>query len=76
MTVPAQSMMILRRAAALANIQEFLITAAEQSSAAVFFLRLNKGQDIRIDHVCMSGHQAVREAGVNLERAMLEQFCL
>ena len=33
-------------------------------------------QEIRIDHVGIRGHHAVREAGVDLERAMLEQLRL
>lgn len=33
-------------------------------------------QEVRIDHVGMGGHQAVREACIDLERAMLEQFRL
>jgi hypothetical protein len=33
-------------------------------------------QEVRIDDVGISGHHSVREAGVNLERAMLEQLSL
>ncbi len=33
-------------------------------------------QEIRIDHVGIRGHHAVWEAGVNLERPLLEQFGL
>ena len=33
-------------------------------------------QEVRIDHVGIRGHHAVREAGVVLERAMLEQLRL
>ena len=33
-------------------------------------------QEVRIDHVGMRGHHAVREAWVDLQRAMLEQLSL
>lgn len=33
-------------------------------------------QQVCIDYVGMSGHHAVRESGVDLERAVLEQFRL
>ena len=39
-------------------------------------LPLYERQQVRVDHVSMSGHHAVREAGINLERAMLEQLNL
>ncbi len=39
-------------------------------------LTSDEGQQVRIDYVGVSGHQTVREARINLERRLLEQFRL
>jgi hypothetical protein len=46
------------------------LDAAPQSLAST------KCEEVRIDHVSILDHHSVGEAGANLQRAMLEQFCL
>ena len=48
------------------------ITAAVSRSG----LTLDEREYVRVDDVRMGRHQAMREAGINLERGMLEQFGL
>jgi hypothetical protein len=37
---------------------------------------LDESKQVRIDHVSMRGHHSVREAGINLQRAIFEQLGL
>ena len=47
-----------------------------QASGSLDWRPFDECEDVRIDHVCMSGHHAVWIARVNLERTMLEQLGL
>jgi hypothetical protein len=46
------------------------------SERSLFSLTLDEGQNIGIDDVRMGRHQTMREARINLERAIFEQFGL
>jgi hypothetical protein len=46
------------------------------SARSIFSLMLDEGQNVGIDDIRMGRHQPVREARINLERAIFEQFGL
>lgn len=58
--------------------QEHVQTApgCGQASGSFDCRLLDEREDVRIDHVGIRGHQAVRQARINLERGMLEQLGL
>src|ERR1700722_10243300 len=51
-------------------------SGCSQASGSLDCRSFDECEQIRIDHVGIRGHHAVRESRVNLQRALLEQFGL